>query len=377
MPATVVVLGAGFGGLELASGLSSELGDAVEVTLIDKSDSFVFGYQKLDVLFGHKSTGEVRNYYKDIVKPGVTFRQEVIESIDPASRTVFTSGGTYTADYLVIALGADYDMAATPGLAEGFAHEFYTVEGAERARSVVDSFEGGTVIVGILGPTLKCPPAPFETAFMMDELLKAKGLRDASSVRVVSPLPAPIPISQEASAGVLAGCAEHGVAFTSGTTFAGLERGVATTGDGQTLEFDLFLAIPVHCAPEVVAKSGLTEADGWIAVDAGTLETKFPGVYAVGDVASVPVPRAGVFAEGEAAVVARNLVSVIRGEDPVARYAAEAACYLDWGDGRMARVDVKFSGGSPSARFAQPTAEITQEKVAFGADRRKRWGFTA
>src|SRR4051812_26534492 len=162
----VLILGAGFGGLELATRLAEELTDVVDVTLIDRSDSFVFGFAKLDVMFGRKTLDEVRLHYGDIAKPNLQFRQETVVSIDPAAKRVVTDGGTHECDVLVIALGADLDPAATPGLVEA-GYEFYSPAGAARARDALDGFTGGSVVVGVLGGFFKCPPAPYETAFML------------------------------------------------------------------------------------------------------------------------------------------------------------------------------------------------------------------
>ncbi len=164
-----------------------------------------------------------------------------------------------------------------------------------------------------------------------------------------------------------------------------LDEGVAAAGDDRTFEFDLFLVVPVHRAPGVIEESGMAE-DGWIPVDAGTLETRFAGVYAIGDVTSVPVPRAGVFAEGEAVVVAERIAATVRGEDASSRYGGTASCFLEWGDDRVARVDVDFFGApGPTARFQNPSREIHAEKLAprgggrrctsaaFGADGLRRW----
>ena len=123
MSLNVLVLGAGFGGLELSSHLAQTLGDRVSVTLIDRSDAFVFGYAKLDLMFGKRTLGSIRLPYRDLAVPGITFRQETITAIDPVARRVTTDGGTYSADILVVALGAGYDVGATPGLAE-HGHEF-------------------------------------------------------------------------------------------------------------------------------------------------------------------------------------------------------------------------------------------------------------
>src|SRR5260221_1403150 len=155
----VVVLGAGFGGLELATGLSEAIPDKVRITLIDKSDAFMFGFSKLDVMFGRRRESEVWNPYRAIDKPGVEFRQETVTAIDPEHRRVVTDVATYDADVLVVALGADYDVAATPGLAEDGV-EFYSFACAERARDALAAFNGGAVVVCVLGPFFKCPRAP-------------------------------------------------------------------------------------------------------------------------------------------------------------------------------------------------------------------------
>ena len=121
----IVVLGAGFGGLEITSVLSERIGDRIDLTLIDKSDSFYFGFSKLDVMFGRRTAKSVKLSYGKIVKPGVKYRQETITAIDPERRRVTTRNGVYQADILVIALGANYNIDTTPGLAE-CGNEFYS-----------------------------------------------------------------------------------------------------------------------------------------------------------------------------------------------------------------------------------------------------------
>jgi sulfide:quinone oxidoreductase len=159
----VVILGAGFGGLELATTLSEAVGERIDVTLIDKSDAFVFGYSKLDVMFGRTPPGAVRLEYRHVARPGVRLLRETITAIDPETRRLTTDAGTHEADALVIALGADYDLDATPGLAEG-GNEFYSVAGAERLAGELPEFSRGRAVVGVAGAPFKCPPAPSECA---------------------------------------------------------------------------------------------------------------------------------------------------------------------------------------------------------------------
>src|SRR5260370_23503092 len=165
----VLVLGAGFGGLELCTLLSERLGKDVDVTLIDKDDAFVFGYSKLDVMFGRTTVDGVRLPYKEFVKPGVRFRQETVAAIDPVTRRVTTDAGMYEGDVLVVALGADYDLDATPGLAES--NEFYSVAGAARVREILPTFTKGRALIGVCGSPYKCPPAPSEAALLLHDYL--------------------------------------------------------------------------------------------------------------------------------------------------------------------------------------------------------------
>ena len=170
----IVILGAGFAGLELASLLSAEFGEDAGVVLIDRSDGFIFGFSKLDVMFGRATADHVVHPYADVVKPGVRFVQAAVRSLDPVARRVVTDGETFEADILVVALGADLDPAATPGLAEG-GHEFYTVAGAFALRGVLERFAGGRVVVGVTSTPFKCPPAPSETALLVHDFLQAPG----------------------------------------------------------------------------------------------------------------------------------------------------------------------------------------------------------
>ena len=166
----VLVLGAGFGGLELTTRLSDELGDAVEVVLIDKAEGFAFGFSRLDVMFGRLVADAVVHPYRNLVKPGVRFVQTTIRSIDPGQRRVETDAGSFDADVMVVALGADLDPAATPGLAEG-GYEFYSMPGALAVRDVLAAFDGGRVVVGVTSTPFKCPPAPSEAVLLMHDYL--------------------------------------------------------------------------------------------------------------------------------------------------------------------------------------------------------------
>jgi sulfide:quinone oxidoreductase len=369
----VVVLGAGFAGLELTTRLSDEFGDDVEVVLIDQNDAFVFGFSKLDVMFGRAVPEEVRHSYADIVKPGVRFVQTAIRSIDPGARTVQTDAGAFEADVLVVALGADLDPAATPGLLEG-GHEFYTVAGGFAAREVLERFDGGRVVIGVLSTPYKCPPAPSETALLLHQQLVERGLREQSEIALVIDFGRPIPPSPAASAALIEAFAERDIEWHPSREVRELDpaRKVAILRDGGEMPYDLFLAVPVHRAPAVVLDAGLT-TDGWIKIDPLTFETAFPGVYAVGDVAAVGTPRAGVFAEGHAAIAAEHIAARIRGATSSAQYGGRGICYLEFGADEVAMVDVTFFGDQRSGELIGPSPELAADKAEFGASRIQRW----
>jgi sulfide:quinone oxidoreductase len=369
----VVVLGAGFGGLELSTRLSEEFGADVDVVLIDKSDDFVFGFSKLEVMFGRAQPEAVRHSYRDVVKPGVQFVQSTIRSIDPGARRVETDAGPFEGDILVVALGADLHPDATPGLLDG-GYDFYTEAGAFALRDVLADFGGGRVVIAVTSTPFKCPPAPSETALLMHDFLTRRGLRDQSDISLVMPLPVPIPPSPEASRMLIGAFEERGIAWHPGKLVRELDpaRRVALLADGE-MPYDLFLGVPKHAVPEVVAQSGLC-VDGWVPVNPMTLETQFPGVYAVGDVTSVGTPKAGVFAEGQAAIAAGGISARIRGAGESAHYDGRGICYLEFGGDQVAKVDVTFvSGQAPHGALEGPSPALVADKAEFGSSRVQRW----
>jgi sulfide:quinone oxidoreductase len=374
MSKRVIVLGAGFGGLEVCTMLSERLGDEVEVTLIDKGEGFVFGFSKLDLMFGKATSSEVRMPYAEIAKPGLRVLRETVTAIDPEARRVSTDAGEYEADFLVVALGADYDLDATPGLTEA-GNEFYSVAGAERLAGLIPTFSSGRAVIGVCGAPFKCPPAPSECALLLDDELRARGVRDACEISFVIPLPSPVPPSPETSAALEQEFEARGIELITGRRVDSLDpgRGVAVLDDASELPFDLFLGVPKHRAPEVVIASGMTE-DGYIPVDAATLRTRFPAVWAVGDVATAGVPKAGVFAEGAARIVAQALIAELgAGEEP-GRHLGQGTCYIEFGEGRVGSVDIDFlSGPERTGTFNPPSAAKVAEKESFGSTRRARW----
>jgi sulfide:quinone oxidoreductase len=373
MKSRVLVLGAGFGGMELSTLLSQALGEDADVTVIERSDAFVFGYSKIDVMFGLATPEAVRLHYRHFVKPGVRFVQETITAIDPVARRVTTTGGTHEADFLVIALGADYDLAATPGLAED-GNEFYSVSGASRVREVLPAFSAGPAIVGVSGFPYKCPPAPSECALMLDAYLTKRGVRGACDITLVSPLSSPMPASADLSRALVDTFAERRIKLLLGRSVKALEPGrkTAVLDDGTELPYALYLGVPKHQVAQPVLASGLAE-NGWVPINLRTLQTRFPDVYAIGDGAATGLPKAGSFAESAARSVASSILARLEGGEAIPN-AGTGSCFVEFGDGRIGWVDLDFlTGPKPTAVYHAPSVARRADKVQFGARRRARW----
>jgi sulfide:quinone oxidoreductase len=372
----VVILGAGFGGLELATRLSETITDAARVTLLDRNDSFYFGFSKLEVMLGRQSADDVRLHYREFEQDGVEFRRETVTGVNPATRRVTTDAGSYDADFVVVALGADYDFAATPGFEQG-GHEYYSLAGAERLRDALANFKGGKVLVSVLGQPFKCPPAPFEGSFLLHEHFTQQGIRDLVEMATTFPMARPVPVTGEVSQMFRDGLAARDIEELPEQLVVGIDPATHTAqlASGETLPYDLFVGIPIHQAPAVLADTGLT-VNNWVPVDQSNLRTRFPGVYALGDVCTGPrtVPKAGIFAEAAARVVADDIAATITGTEPPAPFEGAGVCYAEFGGGLVSKVEVSFlRGDTPAAQRYHPSLEYAAEKEEFGTVRRARW----
>src|SRR3954449_13499715 len=318
----VLIIGAGFAGLELATRLSETVPDAVRVTLLDRNDSFYFGFSKLEVMLGRESADAVRMPYRDIAKEGVEFRQERVVGIDPVARRVATDAGVHDADFLVVAMGADYDFAATPGLEAG-GHEYYTMAGAERLRDALAEFDGGRVLISVLGQPFKCPPAPFEGAFLLHEYFTQRGIRDSVQMTSTFPMQRPVPVTAEISQMFREALDARDIEEAPQHLVTSIDPATRTAqlASGETLPYDLFIGIPKHRAPDPLAEAGLA-VNGRVPVDQTNLRTQFPQVYAIGDVCTGPrtVAKAGIFAESAARVVAQDIAAEVADGPPAEAY---------------------------------------------------------
>jgi sulfide:quinone oxidoreductase len=379
LAAKILILGAGFGGLQAATRLKEELNESADITLIDKNDSFFIGFTKFDVMFGRRSSEQVKSYYKDLAIDGINFIQDTIEKIDPDNSVVKTSSSDFNYDYLIVALGADLAPEAIPGFVEG-GYEFYSLDGAERINPVIKKFESGTLLISIFSKPYKCPPAPFEAAFQLHDLFVQKGMRDNINMKMLIPGPIPLPIAKNVSAEIEKLLKERNIELLKKHKVVELNtnKKEAIVENNDPVSYDLFIGIPVHKPPQVVRESALGN-NGWISVNKDNLETSFENVYAIGDVTTIPVgefavPKAGALAEDAANAVADDIITKIQKGKNTYTYEATGSCYIEFGSGEVAKIDTNFLGGfKPQITLEAPSIEFREEKEKFETDRIKKW----
>ena len=380
MGGSILILGAGFGGLETATRLRGALDDSFEITVVDRNDFFNFGFTKFDLMFGRREHEECKEKLSALEKKGIRFHQATIESIDPEARQVETSKGPLTADYLVVALGADIAPEATPGFLESGGHHFYSFAAAEWLWPLVDGFKGGQILIAIFDKPYKCPPAPYEAAFQLDDLYRERGIRQDVSIDILIPGPMPLPISEAVSIGIEQQLTRKQIALHKSHKVVEIDYQAkqAVVANRTRYPYDLFLGVPIHRPPAVVLECALGD-QGWIRVDPATMQTRFERVWAMGDVVQIPigdfaVPKAGAFAEDAAATVAADILHTIRGQGEVDPFEAQGACYFEFGEGKVAEIAANFLGGpTPDLTLNGPSLEFRADKEEFERSRIEKW----
>ncbi|HEU4758644.1 MAG TPA: FAD-dependent oxidoreductase [Dehalococcoidia bacterium] len=361
---TVVVLGGGVGGLVAANRLRRLLAREHRVVLIDRTPWHSFAPSFLWVMLGRRDPRRITRDLRRLERKGIEFIAAEVTALDLPNKKVSLGEHEVAYDYLVVALGAQYSAGDVPGLAR--AYTYYHLDGAEGLRDELPKFSSGRIAIVIPSVPYKCPAAPYEGALLLDDHFRRRRLRDEVEIRVYTPEPFPLPVAgQAAGHAVMDILAAREVWFHPGVRLKSVDQEAKTLHfeDGSEAPFDLLIATPIHEAPSVVRASGLAPDGGWIAVDRETLATQFEDVYAIGDVAAVPMasgkmlPKAGVFAHGEAEVVARNIAAEVEGSPPHWAFGGRGACFLETSRGKAAYVTGNF--------FAEPEPAVDMRPPSF------------
>lgn len=376
---SIVVLGGGIGGQVAATRLKQKLGAGARVVLVERSATFTFAPSLLWLMVGTRQPRSITRDYSGLSRRGIEVVHATVAAIDTGASEITTNSGTIGYDYLVVALGAALDAERVPGLAEHTFHP-YDLPSAERLRDALRTFKGGRVSVAIASLPYKCPAAPYETAMLIDGYLRKRGIRDVSRVDMYTPEPLPMPVAgPHAGYSVAAELAARGITFHPRTRLDGVEANSLHLS-GESVPHDLAVVIPPHRPPDVITQSGLAGPTGWIPVDRSTLRTRASNVYAIGDNTTIPLenglmlPKAGVFAHGEAEVVAENIARQIRGDLRETVFDGHGTCFLETGGRKsgLARGDF-FASPVPKVSMFQPALAWHAAKVGFEQYWLRRW----
>lgn len=377
----ILILGAGFGGITAALELRRLLPEGHHVAVVDRQSHFLMGLAKLWALDGRRSIDAGRRPLERLRARGVDLVLGTVDRIDVSGKQVVVAGRPLPYDHLIIALGAQLDAAGLPGFSA--AHNLYDPAGITALSKALESLGGGRILFFVSSTPFKCPPAPYEAAMLTSHLLRRRGVRETCEIELTTPEARPLPIGPAScSADLKAHLDANGIRYLPDHKPKAVwpDRRLVEYENGATRTYDLLVGVPPHRAPDVVRASGLTDASGWIAVDARTLQTAHREVYALGDVAFVktpsgkPLPKAGVLAEAQAKVVAANLAAQIQGQAPSARFDGRGYCFIELGDGLATAVDGEFfAQPEPVLTLRPPSAKALHEKEDFERSRLAAW----
>ena len=345
--------------------------------LVDRRDYFMVGFRKTWALVGESPLEAGQRSLDSLTSLGIRVMRDPVTRIDPEARAATMGDQRISADALVVALGAELAPEAIPGFQE-HAFNVYDAQDIPRAAQALKEFQGGRLLIGIFGAPYKCPPAPYEMALLISESLKSRGIK--ANMEVFTPQPMSLPVLGAVGCDLIESrLADKGITFLPNHKATAVEAGEVVFGDKRR-PFDLLLGVPPHRPPAVVRESGLVDGKGWVSVNPRTLETQFPGVYAIGDVVQIamangkPLPKAGVFAEAMGETVADRIAAVFKGQESEATFDGEGGCYLEVGAGQAMMVKGHFlAEPEPEVTLTEPSSEYLNEKRLFETQRLQTW----
>jgi len=375
----VVILGGGFGGLSSANELRNTLSSSqVKITVIDKKDWFMVGFAKLWIINGTRTFENSFGSLNELSKKEINFIKEEILEINSQNKTIKTNSQNIEFDFLIISTGAVLAPQKIPGLVEnGF--NLYDHEQLLEIRDKLESIESGKIAISIMGMPYKCPPAPFEASLLIDSMLRKRGVRNSVQIDFYSPAPITLPAAgPEVSKKILELVNSEKITFHNSCKIKSVESKKLIFENSEA-DFDILLAIPPHIAPKIIYDSDLAKEPGFIPINRDC-KTSFENIFAIGDVTvlavgeKLAVPKAGVFAEGEGIIVAKNIISKIQSKKEIELFDGKGGCFIESGKDTAAVIEVDmFSDSKPSTKLSELTTDNLSKKQEFEKERLSKW----
>ncbi|OGC04468.1 hypothetical protein A3H38_02090 [candidate division WOR-1 bacterium RIFCSPLOWO2_02_FULL_46_20] len=358
MAKTILILGGGAGGLVAANELRQKLNGEHKIVLIDQNDYHLFYPSLFWVLEGTRTPEQITKKLTGLAKKGIDFRQGIITKIDVIEKKVEAGALSYSYDYLIIALGARLNYDAVEGL--GAENCLYALPGILDIRKRLNEFSGGKAYVVVASVPFRCPAAPYEAAMLLNYFFRQRGIRDKVDLRVFTAEDQPMAVAGPKIGASVRGMIENqGIKYQPKVRLTSVDNrsGKIFFDNGEKIDFDLLAIVPPHKAPEVAKEAGLLGDSGWVPVNPSTLETKHPGVFAIGDITGIKLPngkalpKAGVFAHYEAKVVAERIAAEIEGKKLAPKFNGWGSCFLEVGSGKAGLAFGNF--------YAKPDPKVT------------------
>jgi sulfide:quinone oxidoreductase len=370
---TILILGAGTGGLVAAHRLRRTIAKEHRVVLVDRSPLYTFAPSYSWVMTGMRDARRISRDLRTLEKKGIKFVMGEVERIDPQRKRVQAAGREHEYDHLIIALGAEYSSEAIEGLGQSWT--FFHLEGAEGLAERLQTFKSGCVAIVASALPYKCPTALYEGAFLLDDHLRRRNVRAGVEIHVYTPEEQPLQaVGPSVGDRIVELLSERDIGFTPSAQLKAVDHRTREIrfGDGSTAGFDLLIATPIHHCPDVVREANLVGQSGWVEVDRETLATQFEGVYAIGDAINVALdkpaslPKAGTFAHGQAEVVARNIAAEIAGGEGIWAFGGQGSWFMSTAQDRAAQITGNFfAEGGPELRLRGPSRRWHWTKLGY------------
>ena len=387
----ILILGAGFGGLASANLLRKNLQkEECQITVIDKSKYFMMGLVNLWILNGTRRLENSQVALKKLEAKGIKFLNDEIIRIDPSENSVTTktNDNKLQYDYLIIALGAELVPKRINGFENnGFCFNIYDAQQVPSLREKILSLTSGRIVICIADIPYKCPPAPYEVSLLINDILIKNETRDSIDLDIYVPTPISLPVAgPNMSQDVVNLLNDNHINFHPlHKIIKVLDKKTIQFENGSKTSYDVLVLIPPHQVPQIIKNSDLL-GDGdqhWINVDKFTLRTKYKNVFAIGDVTEIrldkttTIPKAGIFAEGEAKVVSQQIINEIKNNNSnkaLTKFDGKGFCFMEIGDKKAGYIDADFyNERGPTTRIDPPSGEFYQKKLDFERSRLNEW----
>ncbi len=379
---TVLVLGGGVGGLVAANELRKQLALPHRVVLIERATTHLFSPSLLWLMVGLRTAQDIRRPLASLAEMRIEVVQGEITALDAATRTVQVDGQSFGGDYLIVSLGAELAPETVPGLAQA-GYNLYTLEGMENLSLALSTWKRGTLALVVASLPYKCPAAPYEAAMLLEYFFRKRHIRDQVELDLYAGEPGPMGVAgPQVSRAVRDMVEQKGIHYFPDqyVTHVDPQTRQLSFASGLTAKYDLLAFVPPHRVPRLAIEAGLAREGAWVLVDRCTLETRYPEVYAIGDITGIPLvmgkplPKAGVFARGQAEVVAHNIAVAITGKGEARRFEGHGECFIEMGDGKAGFARGNFyAEPAPTVKMYTPGAHWHAAKVLFEKDWWRRW----